>query len=79
MKALFITTPTPDCMNHVRAWRTFAECEHWIFDAHQGVRNDRQTVTLALLKLILKWQETNHSIVLIISLRIVNQNIKYFR
>lgn len=39
MKALFITTNTLDCANHVQAWRSFAPCEHLTFD-HRGLRND---------------------------------------
>jgi len=48
MKALFITTKTVDCANHVRAWNSFAP----IPAAHvtlnpQGVRNDWQAVEAA--------------------------------
>ena len=46
MKALFITTPTVDCYNHVRAWDSFAESEHFVFN-HTGINNDWQAVEAA--------------------------------
>ncbi len=47
MRALFITTPTLDCSNHVRAWNSFEEpAEHFVFD-HIGLRNDWQAVERA--------------------------------
>lgn len=47
MKALFITTGTPDCRNHVRAWDSLGEpCRHVTFD-HQGINNDWQLVAAA--------------------------------
>lgn len=38
MKALFLTTETRDCFNHVRAW-PFSKPEHVTFN-HMGIRND---------------------------------------
>ncbi len=47
MKALFITTPTVDCANHVRAWNSFEEkAHHFVFD-HNGLRNDWMAVEAA--------------------------------
>ena len=40
MKALFLTTQTADCINHVRAWETvFGEATQVKFN-HEGIRND---------------------------------------
>ena len=40
MKALFITTETSDCANHVRAWNScFPAADHLTFN-HKGIRND---------------------------------------
>lgn len=41
MRALFITTDTVDCANHVQAWNSFASlpAEHLTFRLH-GIRND---------------------------------------
>ena len=42
MKALFITTRTNDCLNHVRAWESaYGPAEHVTYD-HLGLRNDWQ-------------------------------------
>jgi hypothetical protein len=30
MRVLFITTPSNDCFNHVRAWRSFAPADHYV-------------------------------------------------
>lgn len=47
MKALFITTPTPDCHAHVRAWDSaFPKAEHFIFDTRQ-INNTWQVVDVA--------------------------------
>lgn len=47
MKALFLTTQTFDCFNHVQAWNSaFPRCEHVTFD-HGGIRNDWQLVEAA--------------------------------
>ena len=47
MKALFLTTKTRDCSNHVRAWESFAgHVAHVTYD-HMGVRNDWQLVAAA--------------------------------
>lgn len=44
MKALFWTTQTNDCLNHVRAWESaFGSAIHYAFD-HNGIRNDWQAV-----------------------------------
>src|SRR3990172_6192963 len=40
MKALFLTTQTGDCLNHVRAWEShFGPAAHVMFN-HEGLRND---------------------------------------
>ena len=47
MKALFITTETADCSNHVRAWESvFGPCDHVTFD-HTAVRNDWRIIESA--------------------------------
>ena len=48
MKALFITTRTADCHNHVRAWNSFSNtpAEHFTFD-HQALRNDHLMIEAA--------------------------------
>lgn len=48
MRALFITTRTVDCANHVRAWDSFSPipAEHFMFD-HLGIRNDWQMIDAA--------------------------------
>ena len=40
MKALFLTTKTSDCINHLRAWESqFGPAGHVMFN-HEGIRND---------------------------------------
>ena len=47
MKALFLTTQTSDCVNHVRAWEcAFGNAEHVTFD-HEGIRNDHVLIDAA--------------------------------
>ena len=46
MKALFLTTKTGDCENHVQAFRSFAPAEHVTFN-HMAIRNDWQLVEAA--------------------------------
>lgn len=47
MKALFLTTKTHDCFNHVRAWESFAgHVAHVTYD-HMAIRNDWQLVAAA--------------------------------
>lgn len=43
MKALFVTTPTADCLNHVRAWRSFACADHYVMQS-RGIRIDWRVV-----------------------------------
>lgn len=48
MKALFLTTKTADCINHVSAWESaFGIAEHVTFD-HEGLRNDHLLINAAL-------------------------------
>ena len=46
MKALFYTTQTVDCANHVRAWNSFSPSHHVAFD-HHTLRNDWQLLEAA--------------------------------
>lgn len=47
MKALFITTETIDCLNHVSAWNSFQiPAEHYQFK-YRGIRNDWQILETA--------------------------------
>ena len=48
MKALFITTKTVDCINHVAAWDSFAPVPavHFTYD-HHNIRNDWQMTEIA--------------------------------
>lgn len=47
MKAMFVTTPTVDCQNHVRAWNSFTRrAEHFVFQA-EAIRNCWQIVEKA--------------------------------
>lgn len=47
MKAMFLTTKTVDCTNHVRAYESaFGEVEHYRFD-HMGIRNDWKIIETA--------------------------------
>lgn len=47
MKALFYTTQTVDCSNHVRAWNSaFPKAEHLTYN-HNGIRNDWQMLEAA--------------------------------
>lgn len=47
MKALFITTRTSDCGNHVRAWESFASAEV-VFHTPAGIGNDLGIIKRAL-------------------------------
>lgn len=48
MKAVFLTTKTGDCINHVRAWESvFGKVEHITFN-HEGIRNDDVLIDAAL-------------------------------
>lgn len=42
MKALFYTTKTVDCFNHVRAWNSVYPTAHHVAFDHRGIRNDWQ-------------------------------------
>ena len=47
MKALFLTTKTSDCINHLRAWESvFGHAEHVMFN-HEGIRNDHVLIDAA--------------------------------
>lgn len=48
MRALFITTLTVDCLNHVQAWNSFSEAkaEHYAFD-HRGINGDWRILEVA--------------------------------
>ena len=45
MHALFITTKTNECVNHIRAWNSFAStsADHITYD-HMAIRNDAQII-----------------------------------
>lgn len=44
MKAVFLTTKTSDCINHLRAWESaFCPAEHVMFN-HEGIRNDQTII-----------------------------------
>lgn len=48
MKALFLTTKTSDCFNHVRGWvSAFGPAEHMTFNYGGGIRNDWKFVDVA--------------------------------
>ncbi len=44
MRALFITTQTNDCMNHIRAWESWAGPAEHVPYTHLGIRNDQPIV-----------------------------------
>jgi len=47
MKAVFLTTKTADCVNHVSAWEyVFGKSEHITFN-HEGIRNDHVLIDAA--------------------------------
>lgn len=46
MKALFYTTSSNECKNHVQAWNSFGESTHLTYKAH-GIRNDWQMLEAA--------------------------------
>ena len=47
MKALFVTTHTDDCLNHIRAWNLLGEpAEHYRFN-YKGIRNDWKIIETA--------------------------------
>lgn len=50
MKALFITTKTNECVNHVRAWNSIADIpsDHITYD-HMAIRNDAKLLEKARL------------------------------
>ena len=48
MKALFLTTKTSDCANHIGAWESvFGKAGHIHFD-HEGIRNDHVLIEAAM-------------------------------
>ena len=47
MRALFLTTKTSDCANHVNAWESaFGKSDHVTFN-HEGIRNDHVLIEAA--------------------------------
>ena len=46
MKALFYTTDSNECKNHVQAWNSFSESTHLTYNLH-GICNDWQMVEAA--------------------------------